>query len=367
VLALTSCSKKPSTDPLAVVGGTLQANYRFPWVVKVQGTLQCHAVLIHPKWVLTAGHCVATQASYVWLSRTDPYTGFVKELTREVKRVHLHPNFNPSLPEDYDIALLELKEPFEINWYIQTVGLPSTPRQPGVMGTIASYSLTTSTLPPGKLAIFRAAIPQDGAEYKISIYATSATGSLCPGDSGSGLTTYENERATVRGITANADGTPDCAIPTGGFNFTDVFFVRDWIRQETGMTDYDLAGNTRMRWTGGERHGTMGIICSNPYGPMSGPVGVPGVELGANCGFDQPQTAFCRLEQQTGAVPVEIIRFSMKTFPPDGSPPVEQSLPFSPTWAVYNGELPSGHYREFTCRLGFNIGNDQKGNKASPQ
>src|SRR5262245_26928849 len=62
------------SGPLPVVGGVVEPNYRYPWVVRLGG---CGGVLIDPQWALTAAHCV-TQGlgvNSVSYSRTDPYTG----------------------------------------------------------------------------------------------------------------------------------------------------------------------------------------------------------------------------------------------------------------------------------------------------
>jgi len=361
LLTLTGCPKEAS-DPSSrgqpqVVGGTAEPDYKYPWVVTVSGTRQCHGVLIHPKWVLTAAHCVATEASSVSVRRTDPYRGTVTEVSRKalgpgpMSGVHLHPNFNPSLPENNDIALVKLAEPFHIIPHIQTVGLPPTQRVAGVVGTVAVH---TERLPPDKVAIFRAGIPQADYGPKIQIFTTSITGSLCPGDSGSGFVTREKGRAIVRGIVSTANATSDCVTSAGNLvEFIDVYNSRNWIFQTIGMTDYFLAGNTRARWAG--RHGARGVVaigCNNPYGAMWGPLDVAGVEEGANCEFDKNQHVLCSMNDQPGPpLAVQITGFTMKTFIPDGSTSV-RSLPFLPGWATYFGELPYGYHREFTCTMG---------------
>ena len=44
----------------SVVGGTIEPDHKFPWVVNVQGSLTGKGVLIAPTWVLTAAHLVET-------------------------------------------------------------------------------------------------------------------------------------------------------------------------------------------------------------------------------------------------------------------------------------------------------------------
>ena len=62
-----------------VVGGTIEADFQFPWVIDVSGTLTGKGVLIAPTWVLTAAHVVETSFGGVRVSysRTDPNTGKV--------------------------------------------------------------------------------------------------------------------------------------------------------------------------------------------------------------------------------------------------------------------------------------------------
>ena len=58
----------------SVVGGTIEPDHKFPWVVNVQGSLTGKGVLIAPTWVLTAAHVVETSFGGVRVSyrRTDP-------------------------------------------------------------------------------------------------------------------------------------------------------------------------------------------------------------------------------------------------------------------------------------------------------
>lgn len=344
-----------STGPSAVVGGITEPDYQYPWVVKLQ---HCGGVLIDPQWVLTAAHCVEAESlPEVTYFRTDPYNGPVTTQKRRSaingggrKGVFLHPMYNSPSQYSNDIALVKLEKPFDVTPYLQTVALPRTSRQAGVVGTVASYVLHTGSLKPGHVAILRGPIPASSYAPKFLIPANIA--SLCPGDSGSGFVTIENGRATVRGIASQAD-TGNCTTPNGEALFTDVFTAHDWILQTMGKSDASLSGNTRVRRLGTTARGVMGIGCPNPYGTIWGPLNVTGVEEGLVCeGGDQ--TIMCSLDNNqrnvTGPAPV-IVGFTMRTTMPNG-PAEFRALPFSSKIAAYNGSLPKGASREFTCQIG---------------
>jgi hypothetical protein len=337
-----------------VLGGIAEPDYKYPWVVVTNAP--CKGVLIHPQWVLTAAHCISPivgSGNTVTYSRTDPYTGALHEEKREpaVSGVHKHPQASGS---NNDLALIKLAEPFAISPYIQTVGLPSSPNKMGLVGTVASGN--QAMLPPGKIAIFRAPVPELGSDPSFIIPTTMATGALCDGDSGSGFVTYENGRATVRGILSQAG---NCVTPAGeSVRFMDVFRYRDWILETMRTTDARLAGTNQVRWSGRLSRGVIGIGCVNPLGTMWGPLNVLGVEVGANCEPGQTQTVVCSLNaDQPGVRPSVITGFSMKTdCPPHGS--IVKSLPFTATWESFNGPAPTSPdpigvcLREFTCRVG---------------
>lgn len=90
---------------------------------------------------------------------------------------------------------------------------------PGVVGTVASEIGHSAGLPPGKSAIFRAPLPLDDGTT-ITLRGSDRMGSLCPGDSGSGLVTFEGGGAIVRGIASAVSITSDCKTPSGFIDFT---------------------------------------------------------------------------------------------------------------------------------------------------
>lgn len=347
--------------PLPVVGGTNEPNYKYPWVVRMNG---CGAVVIDPQWVLTAAHCVTPNIGFGQLTytRTDS-NGNVQTETRSRDQnsgpannrgVFIHPSYAPSQDQANDIALIKLGQPFSVNFVLQTVGLPRFPRNPGLVGTVASYVRHDGTpVPQGQVAIFRGPISAIDSPGKIFVPANTAGASLCPGDSGSGFVTVENGRAIVRGV-ASQGSVSDCMTPSGEAVFTDVFVVRDWILQTMGKNDSTLSGNTRVRWGGTAARGKLALGCSHPNTPYFGPLNVVGIEEGAMCDGGQAQGIICQLDPNQPSTrfgPPQIVGFTMRTTMANGSSQVTQ-LPFVSNLAQFSGPMPSGASREFTCQIG---------------
>ena len=341
------------TGPLPVVGGTFEPNFKYPWVVRMNG---CGGVLVDAEWVLTAAHCVTPGIGFgkLMYTRTDPYTGAVSTETRAPAAVgsrrdgvFMHPNYTPSNDQANDIALIKLASPFTISPYLQTVGLPRISRNPGMVGTVASFS-HTGTLPVGQAAIFRGPVSQLESPTKLYVQASAANASLCPGDSGSGFVTIESGRATVRGI-ASQGSVGTCMTPSGEAVFTDVFAFRGWILQTMGKSG-NL--NTRVRWGGKTARGVMGLGCL-PNPTIWGPLNVVGVEEGNMCDPGQTQTIMCNLDKNQGNVgnlaPV-LSGLTVRTTV-NGTAQV-QTIPASGNTASFFGLLPAGASREFTCQIG---------------
>jgi hypothetical protein len=145
---------------LNVVGGTGEPDYKYPWVVRDTG-ITCGGVLIEPRWVLTAAHCVTTGGSSntFFYTRKELRSG---ELYTDSRRpyiengreaVYYPPEYQPgSMDPKYDIALVKLAGAFTIEPLIQIVGLPTSPPAAGIVGVVASTD-RLNQLPQGDVAI----------------------------------------------------------------------------------------------------------------------------------------------------------------------------------------------------------------------
>lgn len=204
----------------AIVGGSQISIQQAPWQVEVEAfipaeekVLRCGGSILDASHVLTAAHClfnpkmsglIAPEHIFVIAGTSNIEATKVDEPTQQVSgvaRTRVHPYFNyatgPGAQDD--VAVLELSAPLELS------------SAPGTTATAIGLAAAGTSVPEGfqaTLAGFGAQAPHensDGLLYSLGvtvgyshlcggeadalfICASTPTGSLCFGDSGSGLT-----------------------------------------------------------------------------------------------------------------------------------------------------------------------------------
>lgn len=240
---------------MRIVGGNPAGQNAWPSVVAIKttatGDVLCGGNLIHPLWVLTAGHCVRGEAeglSYEYMPADMViFSGAIgldspKGRHMGVQRIVVHPNYNPRTGAN-DVALIMLQAPLEgatMPVYADNPppGTAATvvgwgARQPnGVGGVPGNYPRTLQqvTIPivdnkvcnqpkayNGKIqgSMLCAGLPQGGKD-------------ACVGDSGGPLMVRQNGVYRQVGIVSQGDG---CARPGKYGIYTRVATYAPWIQQ----------------------------------------------------------------------------------------------------------------------------------------
>ncbi|QJE97408.1 S1 family serine peptidase [Luteolibacter luteus] len=193
-----------------IVGGNPASEGEYPWMAAlVQAEVPdnydgqfCGGTLIHPSWILTAGHCVfgsRAEDIHVVLGATD--LGESSGIQRiEVAEIILAPGYN-NVNLDSDFALLRLKEPADSSFTSISVVDDASLANPGVVSTVIGWGDTTNgegeyperlqevQLPIVDLAVANASPDYNGTLSANMLAAGYAQGGKdsCSGDSGGPL------------------------------------------------------------------------------------------------------------------------------------------------------------------------------------
>lgn len=227
-----------------IVGGKSVTIQEVPYQISIRswGSHMCGGTIISRDWIATAAHCTGDK-----ISNLSIYAGsanrFVGGSIHSVAAVIVHENygFQGGMPIN-DIALMKVKEPFQIDATRQPVALiePGAELSRGSeavisgWGTTGGWSLPTTLravripivdktscrnsyqdfgiLPPSQIC---AAIPEGGKD-------------ACQGDSGGPLVVD----GRLAGITSWGNG---CALPGRPGVYTEVAAYRQWVALNSGV------------------------------------------------------------------------------------------------------------------------------------
>ncbi|CAH1779562.1 unnamed protein product, partial [Owenia fusiformis] len=243
-MALPShCGMRNSGDrQKRIVGGEVSQLGEWPWLVnmRLNTTVYCQklgqhcnsslpyefvcgASLIHPQWVLTAGHCIVSNDTKHWMMRLGEHNMLddtAPHVDVPVERIYINPMYEITTDTVLsDIALVKLSESATLNENVNVACLPDeedlTKIQPGRHCMVAGWGLTKDYVYNGSISdvVKHMRVPivdpevcntsiRGGlhnitiSESEICVHAEDTILGPCHGDSGSPMVCYDEEDET---------------------------------------------------------------------------------------------------------------------------------------------------------------------------
>ncbi|XP_069671633.1 chymotrypsin-1-like [Periplaneta americana] len=224
-----------------IIGGRNATKNEFPFVVEILvfGSLQCTGSIINQYKVLTAAHCFANGTDYNdYIVKAGFYiANDPNAIVRNVNYIRRHYNYEVKQYRSFDIAILNVTQPFVFNEAVQPIVLPKFRRRlrRGTKGTFIGWGYTQFAprreIPSVLQALDLTYITKRQCRRSwrlvnrtICAVAASNSQSSCFGDSGAPFMVGNVQWGML------AQGTTNC---TGGkpFTFLEVSRFTKWIKR----------------------------------------------------------------------------------------------------------------------------------------
>ncbi|XP_061704505.1 scolexin B-like isoform X2 [Cydia pomonella] len=244
--------------PHSEVRSTTEAplHQQYPHAVLFGGA--CGGTIIHPSWILTAGHCTLFTPGRNVLAGTGN-SGDGSGVRLAVKKLYLHPLFAvgpywvntrefgiKQVHARWDFMLVELESPLQLDG-VNIAAVPLDDGKDIPESLAADYAGFGATHHGGVMQRHMhgmklrtesdercSSLPQYSKEDMLcAVGRTETRDSACNGDSGSGLVSTENRR--LLGVASWVEDDASECSPGKLVVFSRVAAARPWIKQVTGL------------------------------------------------------------------------------------------------------------------------------------